>query len=252
MLESAVHSTNSVVLPITTPDGYRRVVKSDDLVLAKVVVKQTNLLVSGFRDLGNEAMKLVHKYRRTIEGYIQKHPLFEKSLVPIARDASAPEIVKTMIEAAARTGVGPMASVAGSIAEYVGKDLLQHSRDVIVENGGDSFIRSAIERQVLVLAESSEISTVRIVLPPTPDPIGLCTSSGTLGHSMSFGNADAVTVLWSSASLADAAATAIANLVQDHGDIQKGIRRAQELGVDGVVILVEGHIGAWGKITFGG
>lgn len=252
MSESAVHSIKPALHPVATPGDYRNFVRSGDLVSSNVAVKQTNLLVSGSRDLGSEAMKLVRKYRRAVEGYIQKHPSFEKSLVSIERDPSAPEIIKTMIEAAAQTGVGPMASVAGTIAEYVGKDLLQHSRDVIVENGGDIFIRSAVERQVLLLAETSELSAVRIVLPPTPDPIGLCTSSGTLGPSLSFGNADAVTVLWSSASLADAAATAIANLVQDHRDMQKGIRRARELGVDGVVILVDGHIGAWGNITFGG
>ena len=252
MLESAVKSKESAIKPIVTPDDYRGFAKSGDLVSSTVVVKQTNLLVSGFNDLGKEARRLVHKYRREIEDYIKKHPYFEKSLVPIQGDPSAPRIVKTMIEAAARTGVGPMASVAGAIAEYVGMCLLRSSRDVIVENGGDIFIRSAVGRQILLLAETSELSAIRIALPPSPEPVGLCTSSGTLGHSLSFGRADAVTVLWSSACRADAAATAIGNVVKGHGDIRKGIRRAQEIGVEGVVILAEGRIGAWGKISFVG
>ena len=252
MSGSAVKGEEHAIKPIVNADQYRGFVTSGDLVSSTVVVRQTNLLVSGFSDLGKEAGRLVRKFRREIEDYIEKHQSFERSLVPIKADPAAPGIVKTMIEAAARTGVGPMASVAGAIAEYVGQGLMQRSRDVIVENGGDIFIRSAVRRQVLLLAESSELSAIRIVLPPSPEPVGLCTSSGTLGHSLSFGRADAVTVLWSSASLADAAATAIANEVKDHGDIRKGIRRAQEIGVKGVVIVVQGHIGAWGNIIFGG
>lgn len=236
--------------PIVTADEYRGFVKSRDLVSSRVVVKQTDLLVSGFRDLAKDAGRLVRKYRIEIEDYIEKYPYFQETLVPFNRDPSAPPIVKTMIDAAARTGVGPMASVAGAIAEYVGTSLLQYGGDVIIENGGDIFICSAIPRQILLLAEKSELWGVRIVVPASPGPVGLCTSSGILGHSLSFGKADAVAVLWSSASLADAAATAIANIVVDHGDMERGIRRAQEIGVDGVVIIVEGHIGAWGKIEF--
>jgi ApbE superfamily uncharacterized protein (UPF0280 family) len=233
-----------------TSDSYRGLAAAGDLVSSRVLVRQTDLLVSGNCDLGEEAGRLVRKYRGEIEDYIEKVPSFKDSLVPIKGDPAAPGIVKTMIEAGARAGVGPMASVAGAIAEYVGMGLLEHSRDVIIENGGDIFIRSAAERHILLLAETSELSAIRIVVPPAPEPVGVCTSSGTLGHSLSFGKADAVTVLWSSASLSDAAATAIANVVEDHGDIRKGIRRAQEIGVDGVVILVGGHMGAWGKIAF--
>jgi ApbE superfamily uncharacterized protein (UPF0280 family) len=251
MLDSAVKSKEHAIKQIVSPDQYRGFVRPGDLVSSTVVVKQTNLLVSGFSDLGKEARRLVHKYRREIEDYIKKRPYFETSLVPIKADPAAPRIVKTMIEAAARTGVGPMASVAGAIAEYVGIGLLQRSRDVIVENGGDIFICSAVKRQILLLAETAELSAIRIALPPSPEPVGLCTSSGTLGHSLSFGRADAVTVLWSSAALADAAATAITNVVKDYRDIHKAIRMAQEIGVHGVIILVGGHIGVWGTITFG-
>ncbi|MCL5024041.1 MAG: UPF0280 family protein [Nitrospirae bacterium] len=143
-----------------------------------------------------------------------------------------------------------MASVAGAIAEYVGSALLPYSRDVIVENGGDVYIRSEVPRKMLLLAESSDLGSLRVEIPPSLKPIGICTSSGTLGHSFSFGNADAVTVLDGSVSLADAAATAIANVIKKPGDISKGIKRAQEIGVDGVVILIGGNIGAWGNITF--
>lgn len=250
MLRSSVKKRDESMGSAVTPEIYRGFVKPDDMVISRIVVKQTDMLVSGFRNLGKEARRLVYMYRRQLEDYIERHPYFEKSFVPLKRDPSAPAIINTMIEAAARADVGPMASVAGAIAEYVGSALLPYSRDVIVENGGDVYIRSEVPRKMLLLAENSDLGSLHVKIPPSPKPIGVCTSSGTLGHSVSFGNADAVTVLGSSASLADAAATAIANVVKKPGDIMKGIKRAQEIGVDGVVILVGGQVGAWGNIAF--
>jgi len=218
----------------------------------RIVVKQTNLLISGFGDLAQEGERLIHACRKDLEDYLERHPAFGTSLIPITCDPAAPPIVHTMAAAAAQTGVGPMAAVAGAVAEWVGLGLLPHSRDVIVENGGDIFLRSTRERRVLILAETSKFSSVTIVLPPSPVPIGLCTSSGILGHSLSFGRADAVTVLWSSAPLADAAATAIANVVKHHGDADEGLRLARQIGVDGVVIIVGGHLAVWGRIALAG
>ena len=229
-------------------DIYRRLVKPKGLVSAEIRVKQTNLLVSGTRDLADKALPLVKLYRRQIEEYIIRHPFFGRSLVPLIPDDDAPEIVKAMIEASTRANVGPMASVAGAIAEYVGLGLMSFSREVIVENGGDIFLFTSQKREMLLLAESSLFRGLRIALDPTPSPIGVCTSSGTLGHSLSFGRADAVMVIACSAALADAAATAIGNLVKRSSDLEVAIEKAQEIGVDGVVIIVDDQIGAWGKL----
>jgi hypothetical protein len=229
-------------------DVYRRLVKPKGLVSAGIRVKQTDLLVSGTRDLSDKALPLVVQYRRQIEDYMLRHPFFGRSLVPVKPDDSAPDIVKAMIEASIRANVGPMATVAGAIAEYVGLGLMPFSREVIVENGGDIFLFTSQKREMLLLAESSLFKGLRIALDPTPDPIGICTSSGTLGHSLSFGCADAVMVIACTASLADAAATAIGNLVKRSSDLEVAIEKAREIGVDGVVILVEDQIGAWGKV----
>ena len=143
-----------------------------------------------------------------------------------------------------------MAAVAGAIAEYVGLGLLPYSRDVVVENGGDVFIRSKVSREMLLLAESSDFTGMKIVIQPSPEPVGVCTSSGKLGHSLSYGKADAVMVIGPTASMADAAATGIANLIRSPSDIKKGLDRAQEIGVLGVLILIEDQMGAWGNIEF--
>jgi len=166
----------------------------------------------------------------------------------MARDPFAPEIINRMIEAGSRANVGPMASVAGAIAEYVGLGLLPYSPEVIVENGGDVFIRSNVGREILLLAESSDFIAIRIAIPPSQNPVGVCTSSGKLGHSLSCGKADAVMVVGHSAAMADAAATGIANLIKKPSQIRKGLERGREIGMLGVLILIGKHMGAWGQI----
>lgn len=229
-------------------DAYRSLVNSKELVSTRIRVKQTDLLISGTCNLSQKALPLVIQVRRQIEDYIVSHPFFGRSLVPVPSDETAPEIVKAMIAASSKTDVGPMASVAGAIAEYVGLGLMPFSSEMIVENGGDIFLFTSQRREMLLLAESSLFKGVRIALEPTPEPIGICTSSGTLGHSLSFGRADAVMVRASSACLADAAATAIGNLVKRPSDVEGAIEKAREIGVDGVVILIEDRMGAWGRV----
>lgn len=251
MLRSPVEQKDSLILPATvTPEDYRGLVKSGDLTTSRILVKQTNLLVSGFRDLKEEAEILVRRYRQQIEDYMERHPSYEKMFTPVKRNPFAPRIISSMIEAASRANVGPMAAVAGAIAEYVGHGLLPYSRDVIVENGGDLFVRTKVKREMLLLAESSDFAGIKIAIQPSEKPIGVCTSSGKLGHSMSYGKADAVMVIGPTPSMADAAATGIANLITGPSDIREGLKRGQEIGAYGILIVIDGHIGAWGQIEF--
>lgn len=238
--------------PDLSADQYRRLLGSSDLIRTRVRVKETDILVSGIRNHAIEAEALVRAARRQIEDYILVRPRFESSLVPIAEDPDAPPIVGTMIAVSAVAGVGPMAAVAGAIAEYVGHGLSLHDGDLIVENGGDVFMRSAVPRDTLLLAESSAFVGLRIVLPPSPSPIGIGTSSGILGHSFSFGRADAVMAVAPTASLADAAATAIANTVKGADDLEAGVARAREIGVGGVVIIARDRLAAWGDVQIAG
>jgi hypothetical protein len=232
--------------------AYRQAVASGDLVAARVRVKETDILVSAMVDLDQRADTLVRRYRARIEQYIAGHPNFARALVPLERGAAAPDIVGAMIAAGAQAGVGPMAAVAGAIAEFGGRELGPRSRDVIVENGGDIFVRSLAPRQMLLLAEDSEFEGMRIALPPSPEALGIGTSSGTTGPSLSFGRADAVMAVAPSAALADAAATAVANVVQGPADLAGGVARARQIGVDGVVIVAGGKLAAWGQIELAG
>lgn len=235
-----------------TPDQYRVMVRTEDLSTFRVVVRESDLSISCQGDLSRQSLNLVHDVRRQIESYIKRFPDFATSLHPMAAHPLAPSPIKLMCEAAAKTGVGPMAAVAGAVAEYVGRGLMAASPEIIVENGGDIFLRSENVREIFILAESSSIGGLTLALPPSPKPRGICTSSGKLGHSLSFGAADSVTTLSRSAVLADAAATAIANRVRSSEDIEPAVQMARQLGLDGVVILVQEHIGAWGDLELVG
>ena len=229
---------------------YRNLVKIDDLVKFEVIVKETDLLVRAESDLSKETRESVLKYRHQLETYIAMNPGFQQSLVPLTDDPYAPEIVKRMIQTSQCAGVGPMATVAGAMADWVSKDLLQLSREVIVENGGDIYLASSKERTIGIYAGDSPLSLkIGIAISPDETPLGVCTSSGTVGPSLSFGKANAVCILSKSAALADAAATAVGNVVKGKQDISLGLGRAREIeGVLGTLIVVEEKMGVWGKI----
>jgi len=232
------------------PRTYRHWVKDKDLIPFNVVVKETDLYIRASTNLKRKALKLVSKYRDTLERYIERHPAFLTSLEPVPVDDNAPHIIREMAEAAEKVGVGPMASVAGAIAEFIGKELLAFSPEVIVENGGDIYLKSLRERTIGIYAGKSPLSgKLGLEIKGQDTPLGICTSSGTVGHSLSYGEADAVIVLSKSATLADAAATAIGNLIIQPNDIPSGIEFAQGIeGLKGVLIIKGDKMGLWGKV----
>jgi ApbE superfamily uncharacterized protein (UPF0280 family) len=232
------------------PRTYRHWVRDDDLVSFNVTVKETDLYIRAARNLEVEALNAVIRHRKLLEAYIERHPLFLHSLEPCPAEEGAPAIVSVMAQAAKIAGVGPMAAVAGAIAEAVGKDLLADTPEVVVENGGDIFMK--ISRTMLIgiyAGESPFTGKIALEISPEETPLGVCTSSGTVGHSLSFGAADAVIALSRSAALADAAATAIGNRIKNVDDIDVTIEQAQAIdGLVGVVIIKDDKMGMWGKV----
>ena len=229
---------------------YRNLDKTDDLIKFEVIVKETDLLVRAERDLTKETRESILKYRHQLETYIAMNPEFQKSLIPLKDDPDIPEIVREMIRTSQLAHVGPMAAVAGAMAESVSKDLLKLSKEVIVENGGDIYLSTSKEQTIGIYAGDSPLSLkIGIVIRPEETPLGICTSSGTVGHSLSFGKADAVCILSRSAALADAAATAVGNIIQEKKDIELGLERGKEIeGVLGTLIIVGEKMGVWGNI----
>jgi ApbE superfamily uncharacterized protein (UPF0280 family) len=232
------------------PRTYRLWVNDSDLVSFSVAVRESDLLVSASLDLKKKAIAATQRSRADVERYIGTHPLFATTLEPLAVEKDAPPLVREMAEAARRAGVGPMAAVAGAIAESVGRELLPFSDDIIVENGGDIFIKTTRERVIGVYAGESELTgKIAFAIRPEDTPLGICTSSGSVGHSVSFGKADAVTAVSPSTALADAAATAIGNRVNSAEDIPGAIAFAQSIrGLSGIAIIKRDKLGIWGQI----
>lgn len=229
---------------------YKRWCRASDLVKYDVVIKESELFVMTSVDLRGKAFSALSKYRKDIEEYIRLNPEFLDALGPIEVDKEAPEIVKEMVCNSGRVNVGPMASVAGAIAEYVGNNLLKYCSEVIIENGGDIFMASGKERVIAIYAGKSIFSgKLGIRMVPGMMPAGVCTSSGTVGHSLSFGKADAVVVVSKSAIFADAAATYFANLVKSEKDIGGVIEKSKEFEeIMGIVVIKGDKMGVWGKL----
>lgn len=228
-------------------------VKDEKLQIYEVIYKETKLIVTTEKNLSNKILKWIISFRKPLEKYIQSHPEFFTSLKPLTPDKSAPEIVKHMCNITTKVGVGPMASVAGTIAEYVGKKLLYSQKKVIIENGGDIFVY--FDRPIVVGIYAGEHSPfshkVKIKINLVNQPLGICTSSGTVGRSLSFGTADAVTVVSNSASFSDAVATATGNIVKTEKNLHKAVEFAKSFPETMFVSVIKNKsIAIWSRKDF--
>jgi ApbE superfamily uncharacterized protein (UPF0280 family) len=232
------------------PRTYRTRMAREGLVGFGVKVQQTDLWVMAARDFSREVRQAVVQERAQLEAYIAAHPGFLETLAPWPEDPFAPPVAREMIAAAARAGVGPMAAVAGALAEQVGRVLLSLSDEVIVENGGDIFLRVTRPATVALFAGKSPLSSkVGLKIDPEWGPLGVCTSSGTVGHSLSFGRADAACVVAPAAALADACATALGNRVPDPGAIAPALKWTATIPeILGAVVIVGEQLGAVGRL----
>lgn len=229
---------------------YRTLVQACGRQGFEVRLKETDMLIHAPGELKPKAFFLVEELRDAIETWISDHPDFATSLYPLPVSGNPPQIVKEMLRASEKANVGPMAAVAGAISEGVGRGLLEHAKEIIVENGGDIFIKTKHPVTIGIYAGKSVHSMkLGIRIAPAGKMIAVCTSSGTVGHSLSMGRADAVTIVSEKAALADAAATAVGNRISGPLDIQPAIAYARKIkGVEGVLVILKDKIGAWGRI----
>lgn len=216
----------------------------------KIVYKESNLFLKIEDGFFETAYSSFLKNRWELEEYLSYQPSFRTSLEPMEVEEDAPRVVRLMAEAAERTGVGPMAAVAGALAELMLEEVRRRGCGfAIIENGGDTAMAVDRPAKVAVYAGSSPFSgRAWFEVKPEETPIGICTSSGTVGHALSFGNADAAVAFADGAALADAAATAIGNVVKDEGSVREGVELARKLGIRGAVVIKGGTIAAWGRI----
>lgn len=229
---------------------FYRELLNNDLCTFSVSVGETDLSISCDNNLEEKAYTAIMKARKTIRDYIDLNEDFKTSLVPIVDNKVSNLLINQMLKAGQIANVGPFAAIAGTIAEYVGKSLEKYSKNVVVENGGDIYMQSTIERRIGIYAGNSPLTgKVVIKIKKNSFPIGVCTSSGTVGHSLSFGKADAVVVLSKDTALADAVATATCNKILTKDNIIPAIEKAYNIdGIIGVLAIIGDQLGVIGEI----
>jgi len=191
------------------------------------------------------------RQRGILEDYIKRHADFRRSLEPLELLPGAPEVAERMARAARLVGVGPMAAVAGAMAQSAAQAGLQAgAAEAIVENGGDIYLKAAKPVIIALVTGAAKLAArLALALKPEETPISICSSSGKMGHSMSLGKCDLATVVAADAALADAAATAAANLVRTIEDVDPALERIAAIaGVDGVIIVKDDRIGLAGNL----
>ena len=171
-----------------------------------------------------DAYAMLVELRRSMDAYLLMDPAYKAALTPYDAGLEAPEILKEMSRVSHKTGIGPMSAVAGAVAKRVAEFL--NTKEVIVENGGDIYTKAASDMDISVFAGQSPLSEkIGLHIPAGSFPLGICTSSGTVGPSLSLGRADAVMIVCKDVMLADSYATAMANRIQSVNDLQPVIDR---------------------------
>ena len=231
-------------------DIYRNKISAEGRYSFRVDYKYSGLYMMCDRDIGSELEEAISSFYRDIEMIIAGQPDFEKSLVPIKAGKDLPRIIKEMCDAGEVFSVGPMASVAGALCDHLAKSLMGRCGFLMIENGGDVYIKSSDPLEVGIFTKNIYFrDRLTLLVEAGQTPCGICSSSGSFGHSLSLGKSDLVTVLSRTATIADAAATSIANTINSEEDIDEAITRfSQYKEVDGLIIIKNKRIGLWGKL----
>jgi len=191
--------------------------------------------------------------RFVLETYIHEHPIFQTSFVPVETKPGDPEIAIEMSRVTKIAGTGPMASVAGAFSEYIGKEVLKKYKvsEIVVENGGDIFLKLRKNLTLSVYAGRSPLTgKIGLEIPAHATPLGVCTSAGTVGPSISLGKADAVMIAAKNCALADAYATTYGNMIKITDDIPYIIELAkQNRNILSAVMICGEKVGICGQFS---
>lgn len=237
---------------LSTHRAYREAIRPQaGEVTFQVVLEHTDLFVTAEQDLSAPMLDLVRSLRGELKSFMLLTPGFRESLLPVPAPETAPLVAREMARAASAVGVGPMAAVAGTFAQLVADHFAPSSPNILVENGGDLYLHSTKPRVVSLLGDPVSGARLGLRLSRQDFPLSLCASSATIGPSLSLGQGELVVVRSKSGAFADAAATALANLIDSGDDLDLVLARARALapqGLEGVFAQAGGKLGVWGKM----
>ena len=216
-------------------------------------------IVSDLNEVTIKGEQIAHEIYMDVEKFATNHPVFKDSFEPTnfaVKDLQIPRVARIMEEVTAPFGIGPMAAVAGAIADIIFERLQSlDPRMLLVEDGGEIVVKSTEPVTIGLYTGLTALGgDVGFEIDPLDMPIGIATSSATVSHAISLGEADAATIFAKNGAVADAAATFFCNNVKGN-DIPQSIQRAlaflpsfEDCGVHGAFIVRESYVGTAGKI----
>lgn len=227
---------------------YRNINTNDDLKYFNIRVEQSDLYIGAEEQNIKLVEEALIEIRNKIKEEISKRKEFLTSFEPLEYYGGSNDVVSMMYESSRICNVGPMAAVAGTTAQYIGEYIKTFSNQVIIENGGDIYIDTKVQRKIALYAGNSKLSN-KLAIDINPGIWGVCTSAATIGHSYSSGKADAAVCIARSASLADAAATKLGNIVTNESDLADGVKTIVKIkGIIGAIAIVGDKIAISGDI----
>jgi uncharacterized protein len=203
-------------------------------------------------ELPSFCKKNIIHHRKELDDFIRTDEMFRTSLVPLPFNNQAPEIAKEMYISGQNSDIGPMASVAGAFADTLGHEILKlySPKELIIENGGDIFVYAENDLKVAIFAGHSPLSEkIGILVPKEITPVGICTSSATVGPSLSFGVSDATMIVCKKAASADGYATRFGNMIHSENDIQQVLEKIRQVpDIISAIIVCKEKFGITGKL----
>ena len=231
-------------------DDYRIFVDTQNKYTWKVKYRHSDLMIISDKDISLNITPTLIDFYSIIEKFSDKYPSFVKTFNPFIPASDSPDIIKKMCIESAVFNVGPMASVAGAVCEFLADRLARDNPYLAIENGGDIYIKSPNDITAGLYVKNRFFKdNLKIKIRKKILPCGIASSSGTLGHSLSLGKADLAAIVCSSAILADSAATAAGNMVKTKDDIEKTIDHFKDFKeIEGIVLIKDEKIGLFGNI----
>lgn len=206
----------------------------------EVCFLQSDILICSDKEIDKAiADQALKNYYRQIEACIEKNPAFRTSLIPLNEDIESPAIVRDMLSASKLSGIGPFSAVAGAVAQHLGQGLLKFCSEIMVENGGDIFLKINDDK-ILSVYSGSKPESITLKIRKRAHAFGIASSSASIGPSLNFGNAEVLTVIAKDAIIADTFATAFSNKIKKPADVDKVLKEAKKLDFIEAMVIVFG------------
>jgi ApbE superfamily uncharacterized protein (UPF0280 family) len=229
---------------------YRRNISAAGKYSYRLRYKYTDIYITSDRDISGKISQPVITFYSQLENVLSSDKQFGKSITPLSIKKDYPPAVKEMCLSSSIFNVGPMAAVAGAVCDTIAESLKDDCNFLMIENGGDVYIKSSEDIRAGLFTGSRHFpQNINIVISSQAMPCGLCSSSGMMGHSLSLGKSDLVTVMSETSAIADSAATAIANAINSKPDVDKAIKKYSKYEqVRGLIIIKDDRLAIWGDL----